>query len=127
MKEVLAVIRMEMINKTKEALLAEGFTSLNCRKVLGRGKKKVDVAIIESIVNGVEISSPVVAQALSEVHRLVPKRLLSLIVKDDEVKKVIDTIIEVNSKGKAGDGKIFVMPVGDVVRVRTGETGELAI
>ncbi|OPZ89955.1 MAG: Nitrogen regulatory protein P-II [Firmicutes bacterium ADurb.Bin419] len=127
MKEVLAIIRMEMINKTKEALLTEGFTSLNCRKVLGRGKKKVDVAVIESIANGVEISSPVVAQALSEVHRLVPKRLLSLFVKDDDVKKVIDTIIEVNSKGKAGDGKIFVMPVEDVVKVRTGETGEVAI
>ncbi len=127
MKEVFAIIRMEMINKTKEALLTEGFTSLNCRKVLGRGKKKVDFAIIESIVNGVEISSPVVAQALSEVHRLVPKRLLSLVVKDDEVSKVIDTITDVNSKGKAGDGKIFVMPVGDVIRIRTGETGEIAI
>lgn len=127
MKEVLAVIRMEMINKTKEALLQEGFSSLNCRKVLGRGKKKVDFSVIESIVNGIELTSPIEAQALSEVHRLVPKRLLSLIVKDDEVKKVIDTITEVNSKGKAGDGKIFVLPVGDVIRIRTGETGEMAI
>jgi nitrogen regulatory protein PII 2 len=127
MKEVLAVIRMEMISKTKEALLNDGFPALNCRKVLGRGKKKVDFAIIENMINGAEIPSPVLAQALSEGHRLIPKRLLSLIVKDEEVSSVVDTIMKVNSKGKAGDGKIFILPVSEVVRVRTGESGEEAI
>jgi nitrogen regulatory protein PII 2 len=127
MKEVLAIIRMDMISKTKDALLKEGFSSLNCRKVLGRGKKKVDFSLLEGMVKGTEISSPVLAEALSEGHRLIPKRLLSLIVSDDETKKVVDIIIEVNSKGKAGDGKIFVMPISDVIRVRTGETGEIAI
>jgi len=127
MKEVLAVIRMEMISKTKDALLKEGFASLNCRKVLGRGKKKVDFSILESMVRGNEISSPVIAEAMSEGHRLVPKRLLSLVVADEDVKKVIDIIIETNSKGKPGDGKIFVLPITDVIRIRTGETGEVAI
>lgn len=127
MKEVLAIIRMDMISKTKDALLKEGFAALNCRKVLGRGKKKVDFSMLESMVKGMEISSPVVAEAMSEGHRLIPKRLLSLIVADDEAKKVVDIIVEVNSKGKPGDGKIFVMPVSDVIRVRTGETGEVAI
>ena len=127
MKEVMAVIRMDMINKTKEALLREGFSSLNCRKVLGRGKKKVDFTLIESMISGTEVTSPVVAEAISEGHRLVPKRLLSLVVKDDEVKKVVSTIIYANSRGKPGDGKIFVMPVTDVIRVRTGEKGLDAI
>jgi len=127
MKEVLAVIRMEMISKTKDALLKEGFASLNCRKVLGRGKKKVDFSILENMVSGTEISSPVIAEAMSEGHRLVPKRLLSLVVADDDVKKVVDIIIETNSKGRPGDGKIFVMPISDVIRIRTGETGEVAI
>lgn len=127
MKEVMAVIRMDMINKTKEALLLDGFSSLNCRKVLGRGKKKVDFSLIEGMMAGVEVTSPVVAENLSEGHRLIPKRLISLVVKDDEVKKVVDTLLAVNSKGKPGDGKIFVMPILDAVRVRTGETGELAI
>ena len=127
MKEVLAIIRMEMISKTKDALLKEGYAALNCRKVLGRGKKKVDFSILENMVNGVEITSPTVAEAMTEGHRLVPKRLLSLIVADDDVKKVVDIIIEVNSKGNPGDGKIFVMPVSDVIRVRTGETGDVAI
>jgi len=127
MKEVMAVIRMDMVNKTKEALLLEGFSSLNCRKVLGRGKKKVDFSLIEGMMNGVEVASPVVAESISEGHRLIPKRLISLVVRDDEVKKLVDIIIRVNSKGKPGDGKIFVMPVFDAIRVRTGETGEQAI
>ncbi|AEV67920.1 P-II family nitrogen regulator [Acetivibrio clariflavus] len=127
MKEVLAIIRMEMISKTKEALLKEGFAALNCRKVMGRGKKKVDFSVIENMVNGTEISSPAVAEAMSEGHRLVPKRLLSLVVADQDVKKVVDIIIETNSKGRPGDGKIFVMPISDVIRIRTGETGEVAI
>lgn len=127
MKEVMAVIRMDMINKTKQALLLEGFPALNCRKVLGRGKKKVDFSLIESIITGSDITSPTLAEAVSEGHRLIPKRLVSLVVKDEEVKKVVGVIIEVNSKGKPGDGKIFVAPVSDCIRVRTGENGEIAI
>jgi nitrogen regulatory protein PII 2 len=128
MKEVLAIIRMDMINKTKEALLLEGFPALNCRKVSGRGKKKVDFTLVERMVTeGYEMDAPQVAEVISEGHRLIPKRMLSLVVKDDEVKKVVDSIISVNSKGKPGDGKIFVMPVTDAIRVRTGETGDAAI
>lgn len=128
MKEVMAVIRMNMINKTKEALLVEGFSSLNCRKVTGRGKKKVDFTIVERMISdGIEICSPSVAEVISEGHRLIPKRLISLVVRDEEVKKVVETIIHSNSFGKPGDGKIFVMPVLDAVRVRTGEVGEEAI
>lgn len=128
MKEVMAVIRMDMINKTKEALLAEGFAALNCRKVMGRGKKKVDFTMIEKfITDGMELASPQAAEAVSEGHRLVPKRLLSIVVKDDEAVKVAEIIISVNSKGRPGDGKIFILPVNDSIRIRTGETGEAAI
>ncbi len=127
MKEIVAVIRMDMINKTKDALLLENISSLNCRKVLGRGKKKVDFSLIEGIITGSDVSSPVLAEAISEGHRLIPKRMISLVVKDDEVKKVIDIIININSKGNPGDGKIFVMPVMDAVRIRTGEIGDEAI
>lgn len=128
MKEVMAVIRMNMINKTKQALLEEGFPSINCRKVFGRGKKKVDFTFIENIINDASaIQSPYTAEVISEGHRLIPKRLISIVVKDDEVKKVVDTVIGVNSNGKQGDGKIFILPVLDVIRVRTGEHGDEAI
>lgn len=127
MKEVIAVIRMNMVNKTKEVLAREGLPSLNCRKVLGRGKKKVDFSLIEGMVSGMEFPSPMLAESLSEGHRLIPKRLISFVVLDEDVKRIVKIIIEVNSQEQAGDGKIFVMPVWDAVRVRTGERGEQAI
>ena len=128
MKEVMAVIRMDMISKTKEALLLEGFPAMNCRKVMGRGKKKVDFTLIEKIMaDGMEISSPKTAEAISEGHRLIPKRLLSLVIRDEEVTKAVDAIINTNCKGNPGDGKIFVMPVTDCIRIRTGENGDAVV
>jgi len=127
MKEVMAIIRMNKINKTKEALALEGFNALTCRKVLGRGKKKVDYELIKDLLSGGEIESPQIAETISEGHRLVPKRLITLVVNDDEVKKAVETIISVNQSGNPGDGKIFVLPIFDAVRVRTGETAENAL
>lgn len=121
MKEVMSVIRMNMINQTKQALLAEGFPALNCRKVLGRGKKKIDFSLIQNMVTGMQSASPLIAETITEEHRLIPKRLLSLVVMDEDVKRVVDIIMEVNSKGNPGDGKIFVMPVYESITVRTGE------
>ncbi|MDD3268636.1 MAG: P-II family nitrogen regulator [Syntrophomonadaceae bacterium] len=127
MQEVMAIIRMDMISKTKEALSQAGFPALQAMKVMGRGKKKVDFALIESIMTGQHVSSPLVAESLTEGHRLIPKRLLSIIVKDDEVRKLVDVIIEINQKGHPGDGKIFVMPVLDSIRIRTGECGDITL
>lgn len=127
MKEVMAIIRINMINQTKEALMKDGFPSINCRKVLGRGKKKLDFSLIEDLINEASEISPKIAEVISEGHRLIPKRLLSVVVKDSEVKRVINSILDVNSNGNPGDGKIFVLPILDVVRVRTGETGEMAL
>ncbi|MFP4016340.1 MAG: P-II family nitrogen regulator [Halanaerobiales bacterium] len=127
MKEVIAIIRMEMINKTKKALSLEGFDSMNCRKVSGRGKKKVDYELVNQLLAGEEIKSPTIAQSLSEGHRLVPKRLLSIVVKDDDLEKLVKTIININKKGNPGDGKIFVIDIEETIRVRTGESGEEAI
>jgi nitrogen regulatory protein PII 2 len=127
MKEVIAIIRMDMINKTKEALLKAGFPALTATKVLGRGKKKVNFTLIEDLIAESDYSSPALAESISEGHRLIPKRLLSIVVKDNEVGHLVETIIAVNQKGSPGDGKIFVLPVTDSVRVRTGENGEIAI
>lgn len=127
MQEVMAIIRMDMISKTKEALLKANFPALSCMKVLGRGKKKVDFSLIENLLNGHDFTSPTVAEAFSEGHRLIPKRLLLIVVNDDEVADLVDVLITVNQKGSPGDGKIFVMPVTDCIRIRTGETGELAL
>jgi nitrogen regulatory protein PII 2 len=127
MKEIMAVIRMNRINKTKEALSIAGFPLVTCRKVLGRGRKKVDYELIGKLLDGAEIESPQVAEAISEGHRFLPKRLLMMVVQDDEVDAAVKIIIEVNRTNNAGDGKIFVIPVAEAYRVRTGETGEIAL
>lgn len=127
MKEIMAVLRINMMNKTKEALLKEGFESLNCRKVLGRGKKKIDFSLIQDVLLDNQYSSPVLAETVSEGHRLIAKRLLSMVVKDEDAKKVVDTIIQVNSTGNPGDGKIFVMPVSNVIRIRNGDQDNEAL
>lgn len=129
MKEVLAVIRINKINETKRHLSENGFPVATCRKVYGRGAKKADYTLIQEMLDGsVDVNqSKEMMETISEAHRLVAKRLLMLVVNDDEVDKVVELIIEINQTGNMGDGKIFVMPVLDAIRVRTGETGTKAL
>lgn len=127
MKEITAIIRMNMVGKTKEALLKSGFPSFTCRKVVGRGKKKVDFSIIDDAISERVMLNTSIAEEISEMHRLVPKRMITILVNDEDVEKVVNTIIEINKTGNAGDGKIFVTNVIDSVRVRTGQKGKDAI
>ncbi|MEQ8196664.1 MAG: P-II family nitrogen regulator [Clostridiaceae bacterium] len=127
MKEVMAIIRSNKVNKTKESLAEAGFPSFTCRKVLGRGKKSIDMALIESLVLEGEVPATPVGENLSEIGRLIPKRLFTLVVKDEDVEKVVDTIIKVNSQGNPGDGKIFIIPINEAYRIRNEETGDEAI
>ena len=127
MKEILAIIRMNKINATKQALSLAGYPSVTCRKVLGRGKRKVDYELINNLLDGSEIASPQIAEVISEGHRLVPKRQLLLVVRDEEVDEVVKIIIGQNQTKCAGDGKIFVCPIEKTVRVRTGELDEAAL
>ena len=127
MKEVMCIIRLNKVNKTKESLAEAGFPSITCSKVLGRGKKSIDQALIESYVEAGEIPPAAYGENLSERGRLIPKRFITLIVDDDQVKTVVDTVMSVNSTGNPGDGKIFILPIEEVYRVRDGESGEKAI
>lgn len=61
---------------------------------------------------------------LGNAGRLIPKRMISVVVPNTLVRKTIDVIMETNRTGKSGDGKIIVMPVTDSIRIRTGETGD---
>ena len=123
MKEVLAIIRMNKMNETKRALTEAGISSLTARKVIGRGKGKVDFHLLEGAKEGYEEA----INQLSPGPKLIPKRMLTIVVPDEKVKTVVDTIVEVNKTGSPGDGKIFVMPVSDAIRVRTGEQGDDAL
>jgi nitrogen regulatory protein PII 2 len=123
MKEVMAVIRMNMMNKTKKALSDAGISSMTAKDVLGRGKGLVDYHLLQGAEKGYEEA---IAQ-LGQSQRLIPKRLLVVVVQDKLLPKTVNTIIEVNQTGKSGDGKIFVMPVSDSASVRTGEAGDTVL
>ncbi|MDX8341309.1 P-II family nitrogen regulator [Draconibacterium sp. IB214405] len=120
MKMVLAIIRIDKMNATKQALTAAGITSMTATgKVFGRGKGTWDAQVLE----GVKQDMPEALTHLGKEPRLRPQRVLNIAVSDHNVQLTIDTIIEVNQTPAPGDGKIFVLPLDDTYRVRTGETG----
>jgi len=123
MKEILAVIRMNMMNATKQALADAGISAFNGRPAFGRGKGNVDFRILSGAAAGHE-------EAISQLGpqiRLIPKRMVSMVVPDANVQTVVDAIIKVNCTKHPGDGKIFVMPCEDAIRIRTGECGDIAL
>lgn len=124
MKEVIAIIRMNKVNETKRALLDIGVSGMTALKVMGRGKMALDLA---GLNGGGEELRGLIEDTLSQGGRLIPKRLFFVAVPDDLVTRVVDTIISVNRSGNKGDGKIFVLPLLDLVRTRTGERGEAAM
>lgn len=126
MKEILAVIRLNKIGATKKALLDENFPAFTGYKVMGRGKAKVNFEMVAE-EQAVGTANQALAEELSELHRLVPKRLIELVVHDEEVQRAVDAIIHVNSTGHPGDGKIFVLPVSEAYQVRTGDSGEAVV
>lgn len=119
MKEVMAVIRMNMINSTKKALINAGVSSMTAMEALGRGKGLVDVSLLKGAEQGYEEA---IAQ-LGSGQRLIPKRVISIVVPEKLVKKTVKTIIEANKTGKSGDGVVWVLPVVDAISVRTAESG----
>ena len=123
MKEVMAVVRMNRINQTKRALADAGISSMHAKDCLGRGKGLVDF----NVLHGAEAGYEEAISQLGNSQRLIPKRMISVIVPDKLVKRVVDTIITVNQTGKSGDGKIFVLPVAESIRIRTGETGDATL
>jgi nitrogen regulatory protein PII 2 len=126
MKEIIAIIRMNKVNATKKALADIGICGLHAMKVMGRGKIHVNLSLLGEMDATEEIAD-IVADSLSKGSRLIPKRMLTILIQDGEVDKAVNTIIGINKEGHKGDGKIFICPVCDAVRVRTGERGEAAI
>ncbi|MCB2293874.1 P-II family nitrogen regulator [Clostridium algoriphilum] len=127
MKEITAIIRMDMVNKTKEALLKLAVPSMTAIKVMGRGKKKIAYELFQNAFDDNGELPPILAEQLSEVHRLMPKRMIILDVEDKDVEGIVKAIIDVNQNGNPGNGKIFVTTVNDIIRIRTGETGIEAV
>jgi nitrogen regulatory protein PII 2 len=124
MKQVLAIIRINMMGPTKKALVEAGFSAFTVRKVLGRGKGSVDIRVI----HGAEQGRPeAIAHLKDDGPMLMPKRLVNIAVTDEDTPKLIETLVAANKTGNPGDGKIFVLPIEDAVRIRTGENGKAAL
>jgi nitrogen regulatory protein P-II 1 len=113
MKKIEAIIRPEKLDDVKHALAEKGYIGLNIVGVTGRGVQK-------GIVHGGRGGQPYSVDML-------PKVKLETVVTDKNVDDVVETILAAARTGNIGDGKIFVLPVEQAIRVRTGERGEVAV
>ncbi len=123
MKEVIAVIRINMMNQTKKALTDCGIDAFFAHEAQGRGKGFASREVLEGAEQGYEEA----AALLGEKGKLYPKRMVTVVVEDSRVDCVVETIINTNQTGLPGDGKVYVLPMTDAVRMRTGEIGAKAI
>jgi nitrogen regulatory protein P-II 1 len=112
MKKVEAIIRPFRIDDVREALGELGVKGMTLTEVKGYGRQKGHTELYRGSEYQIDF---------------LPKIKLEIIVADTMVDKVVDTIMNAAKTGQVGDGKIFVYPVEDAVRVRTGESGEDAL
>ncbi|OGO07491.1 MAG: transcriptional regulator [Chloroflexi bacterium RBG_13_57_8] len=112
MKKIEAIIREEKLNAVKKALEDKHYYGMTVSEVSGRGKQK-----------GIPLQWRVGEYRVD----LLPKLKLELVVLDEDVDMAIEAIMRNAKTGETGDGKIFILPVENVVRVRTGDRDENAI
>ena len=112
MKLITAIIKPFKLDEVREALAEIGVTGLTVTEVKGFGRQKGHT----ELYRGAEY-----------VVDFLPKVKVEAVVKDDQVERAIESIVKAARTGKIGDGKIFVTSVEQVVRIRTGETGEVAV
>jgi len=112
MKKVEAVIKPFKLDEVKEALSSIGVQGITVSEVKGFGRQKGHTGLYR----GAEY-----------VVDFLPKVKLEIIVKDDMIAQVVEAIQKAAKTGRIGDGKIFVLPVEDVIRIRTGERGSDAL
>jgi nitrogen regulatory protein PII 2 len=113
MKEVMAIIRPGKWQATKAKLMEMAISSYTTCRVAGRGRQK-----------GLKYLS---RQGGTTGMRTVPKRMVWLWLHEDQVESVVQALMNVNRTGAIGDGKIFVCPAVDAIRLRTGDRGALAV
>jgi len=112
MKKIEAIIKPFKLDDVKEALNAIGIKGMTVSEVKGYGRQKGH----KEIYRGAEY-----------IVDFIPKTKMEIIVEASQVDEIVETIRNAANTGKIGDGKIFVLPVEEVVRVRTGEKGKEAI
>jgi|UniRef100_A0A7C3WMU1 nitrogen regulatory protein P-II 1 len=112
MKKIEAIIQPFKVEPVKEALHGISVEGMTVTEVKGFGRQKG----IREVYRGMEYQVD-----------LLPKVKIEIVAPDDKVQVIVDTILKSARTGRIGDGKIFVYPVEEVIRIRTGETGHAAI
>lgn len=112
MKKIEAVIKPFKLDDVREALTEIGISGMTVSEVKGFGRQKGHTEIYRGAEYAVDF---------------LPKVKVELVLADEDVERAIDIIVETARSGKIGDGKIFVLPVEEVIRIRTGERAEVAI
>lgn len=112
MKKIEAIFRPEKLEPVRRALADKGIFGMTVSEVSGRGKQK-----------GITLQW----RAGEYCVELLPNVKIEVVVLDEDVGMVVSTIISKARTGERGDGKIFVMPIENVIRIRTGESGMNAI
>jgi nitrogen regulatory protein P-II 1 len=112
MKKIEAIIRPFKLDEVKEALTEEGIKGMTITEIRGYGRQKGHTETYRG----------------SEYHiEFVPKIKIEIVVDDSICDKVVNVIVNTAKTGQIGDGKIFILPVNDVIRIRTGESGTDAL
>jgi nitrogen regulatory protein P-II 1 len=112
MKKIEAIIKPFKLPEVKEALADFGVVGMTVTEVKGFGRQKGQTEVYRGSEYSVDF---------------LPKIKIEIVLSEDKVEDAVDAIIEAARTGKIGDGKIFVLPVEEVVRIRTGETADAAV
>ena len=144
MKEIIAIIRTERVEPTKDALESLGVKGITFFHVIGRGRQggtirapdpegtlRRDVGVYlmqqRGLINDTDDPKYHVPVQKEIELGFLPKKMLMIVVNDDEVPHIVDALTQINKSGQQGDGKIFVCSMDDAVRIRTGEHGNKAL
>ncbi|OGQ82313.1 MAG: transcriptional regulator [Deltaproteobacteria bacterium RIFCSPLOWO2_12_FULL_60_19] len=112
MKQIEAIIKPFKLDEVKDALTKVGIQGMTITEVKGFGRQKGHTELYRGAEYSVDF---------------LPKVKIQILVPDDKVAQVVETVVKTAHTGKIGDGKIFVTPVEEVIRIRTGEKGADAI
>ena len=112
MKKIEAIIKPFKLDDVREALTDIGITGMTVTEVKGFGRQKGHTEVYRGAEYAVDF---------------LPKIKMELVLRDDQVDQAVDVIIETALSGKIGDGKIFISPVEEAIRIRTGERSDSAV
>jgi nitrogen regulatory protein PII 2 len=123
MKEIIAIIRPSKMNATKKILDGLSIPSVTGIPVLGRGAQRG----LNTGLSGIDVHPHMLAKGQVSGMKFIPKRMLVIVARDEDTEIIIDALVKANRTGFIGDGKIFVSPTDDAMRISSEERGDAAL